>query len=115
VLDQGLKGLFRCWRRSFGIAILLFSLLGVAPAQEQPRKVVAKTAPSYPEMAKKMHLTGKVKLEAVVSARGAVTSAKLVGGNPIFETSAVEAIKKWRFEPAEKDTKAVLVVEFTDQ
>jgi TonB family protein len=95
--------------------MLLLSFLGVAAAQEQPRKVVAKTAPSYPEMAKKMHLTGKVKLEAVVSARGSVTSAKLVGGNPVFEKSAVEAIKQWRFEPADKDTKTVLVLEFTDQ
>ena len=84
-------------------------------AQELARKVIAKTAPSYPEMAKKMHLSGKVRLEVVVAAGGAVTSAKLIGGSPVFEKSAVEAVKQWRFQPADKDTRGIIVLEFTSQ
>ncbi len=77
--------------------------------------MIAKTAPSYPEMAKKMHLGGKVKLEVLVTASGSVASAKLIGGSPVFEKSAVEAVKQWRFQPAEKDTRGIIILEFNTQ
>ena len=82
-------------------------------AQEPSRKVTAKTSPTYPEMAKKMHLHGKVKMEVVVSPRGSVTSATMVGGNPVFEKSAIDAVKQWKFEAADKETKTVVVLEFS--
>jgi TonB family protein len=100
------------------VALLLgLTLVQVLSAQEQelPRKAIAKTAPSYPEMAKKMHLAGKVKLEVVVTAGGSVASAKLIGGSPVFEKSAVEAVKQWRFQPADKDTKGIIILEFANQ
>jgi TonB family protein len=108
---------FKRARKLFGVSVLLFSFLGAAPAQdqEQARKVVAKAAPFYPEMARKMHLTGKVKLEVAIAAHGSVTAARLIGGNPVFEKSAVDAVKQWRFEPADKETKAVVVLEFAEQ
>jgi TonB family protein len=104
--------------RTFHLVVLLLGVVFVQglPAQEElSRKVIAKTAPSYPEMAKKMHLAGKVKLEVVVAAGGAVTSVKLVGGSPVFEKSAVEAVKQWRFQPADKDTRGIIVLEFNTQ
>jgi TonB family protein len=94
------------------LAVLMFA--GFSLAEEPTRKVTAKTAPSYPEMAKKMHLTGKVKVEVVITASGSVKSAKLVGGSPVFETSALEAAKQWRFEAADKETTTVVLLEFTD-
>ena len=101
-------------RSRLRLAVLLGLVLVTAlQAQEIARKVVAKTAPTYPELAKKMHLNGKVKLEVVVSPGGSVTSAKLAGGNPVFEQSAIEAVKQWRFQPAEKETKGFVFVEFT--
>jgi TonB family protein len=103
--------------RALGIAILLCSLILVCStgAQESGRKVTARTAPSYPELARRMHLTGKVKLEVVVTAAGSVSSAKLVGGNPVFERSAIDAVKQWKFEAAPKETKSLVVLEFADQ
>jgi len=105
------------WVRLLCAAVLLAGsvLGGVSSAQESARKVIAKTAPGYPELAKKMHLSGKVKVEVVVNPTGAVTSAKFVGGNPVFETSAVEAVKQWKFEPATTVTKGVIVLEFTGE
>lgn len=96
------------------VALLGLILVQALPAQELARKVVAKTAPTYPELAKKMHLTGKVKVEVVVSAAGSVSSAKLVGGNPVFEQSAIEAVKQWRFQPADKETKGIVLLEFNN-
>jgi integrase len=41
--------------------------------------------------------------------------ADVVGGNPVFENNAIEAVKQWRFEAAPTETKAIVVLEFADQ
>jgi len=96
--------------------LLLLSLVfgGIALGQELNRKVIARTAPSYPELAKRMHLKGKVKVEVVITPAGSVESAKLLGGSPVFEKSAIEAVKQWRFEAAAKETKTVILLEFAE-
>lgn len=97
------------------LALFSFCFVEASAAQETSRKVVAKTAPTYPELAKRMHVTGKIKLEVVITAGGSVKSATLVGGSPVFEKNAIEAVKQWRFEPAQAETKTVVVLEFADQ
>lgn len=92
-----------------------FMAVAVSPAQESSRRVVARSAPTYPELAKKMHLSGKVKIEVEVNPAGSVTSAKMVGGNPVFETSAIQAVKQWKFETAQSATRGVITVEFAEQ
>jgi outer membrane biosynthesis protein TonB len=32
----------------------------------------------------------------------------------VFEKSAIEAVKQWRFEAAERETKAVILLEFAE-
>ena len=100
------------------LCLVVLGLIFVAvtsSAQDAARKVTARTSPSYPELAKKMHLTGRVKVEVSINPAGSVTSAKLVGGNPVFESSAIEAVKQWKFEAAASATKTVIVLEFADQ
>src|ERR1017187_833595 len=99
-----------------GLSLALFAVsFQPSAAQEASRKVITKTAPTYPELAKRVHLAGKVKLEVVITAGGSVKAARLVGGNPVFENNAIEAVKQWRFEAAPTETKAVIVLEFADQ
>jgi TonB family protein len=105
--------------RPFRRAVLSFLLLslalgGLVWGQDLKRKVLARAAPSYPELGKRMHLSGKVRLELVITPGGSVKSAKLLGGNPVFEKSAIDAAKQWRFETAEKETKAVILLEFAE-
>jgi TonB family protein len=108
----GFGQLSRC--AAFGFLLLTLASGGVAVSQEPNRKVIARTAPSYPELAKRMHLKGKVKVEVVIASEGSVKSAKVVGGSPVFEKSAIEAVKQWRFEPAGKETQAVILLEFAE-
>ena len=111
-----LSRFFQGWARPFCLAVLLcFVGTWVLLAQESARKVTTKTTPAYPELAKKMHLTGKVKVEVVVNPAGAVTSAKVVGGNPVFEASAIDAVKQWKFEPASTVTKGVVTLDFASE
>ena len=91
----------------------LSTLTSTAQAQGQPkRKVVTKIAPGYPDLAKLMHVSGVVKLEVVVRANGRVKSTKVLGGSPALIQSATDAVLKWRFEPAPKETTEVVQIAF---
>ena len=49
-----------------------------------------------------MHIHGIVRVEAVVKANGTVKSTRVLGGNPVLVDAAIEAVGKWKFEPAPK-------------
>lgn len=84
-----------------------------AQTQDHPeRKVVGKIAALYPDLAKLMHVSGVVKLEVVVRANGRVKSAKVLGGSPALIESATDAVLKWRFEAAPKETTEVVQIAF---
>ena len=59
-----------------------------------------------------MNVTGKVKIEVTISADGRVTSTKVVGGSPLLVGSALDAIKKWRFEAAPKESTEIIEFDF---
>lgn len=69
-------------------------------------------APVYPELARKIGLAGTVKLQVVVAANGSVRDTKVIGGHPILVTPAVEAVKKWKFEPASAETTGTVEIKF---
>jgi TonB family protein len=75
--------------------------------------VKTKVLPDYPDLARQMNATGKVKIEATISADGRVTSTKVVGGSPLLIGAAQDAAKKWRFEPAAKESTEVIEFDFS--
>jgi len=84
-------------------------------ADSTKRKVRVRVTPEYPALAKQMNMTGKVKIEATVAADGHVVSTRVVGGSPLLVNSAVEALKKWHFEPAAKETTEIVEFAFSGQ
>jgi TonB family protein len=76
------------------------------------RRAKSKVQPEYPELARKMNITGTVKVQIVVSPNGTVKDAKVVGGHPVLATAALEAVKKWRFEPASMESTGVVDFKF---
>lgn len=108
---------------ALGLALLLGGALAVspkAPAQEASseltkRKVKTRVLPEYPPLAKQLKVTGKVKIETTIAADGHVTNSRVVGGSPLLVPAAMDAIKKWRFEPAAKETTEVIEFEFSGQ
>jgi protein TonB len=79
------------------------------------RKVAARVAPSYPELARKMHVHGIVRIEAIVRTNGSVKSTRVLGGNPVLVDAAVDAVAKWKFEPGQGETTEVVQVTFGEQ
>lgn len=90
----------------------LFTRLSVQAQDNRERKVVAKVAPTYPEMAKGKHVGSVVKVIAVVLADGTVKSTKAVGGNPVFIESATEAVRRWKFQAASAESTEVVQLTF---
>jgi TonB family protein len=59
-----------------------------------------------------MHLHGVVKVEAVVRPNGTVKTTRVLGGNPVLVDAALEAVGKWKFEPAQAESTEVVQVTF---
>ena len=76
------------------------------------RKAIDKVAPVYPELAKRTHIRGVVKLEVVVRPNGSVKSAKVLGGSPVLIDSATDAVRKWKFEAAPEETTEIVQIIF---
>ena len=79
-------------------------------AQDEARKAKSKVTPVYPELAKKMNVSGTVKVEVTIAPNGAVKSTRVIGGHPLLVDAAVDAVKRWKYEPGPDET--IQVVEF---
>jgi len=79
---------------------------------EISRKVKSKVAPTYPELARRMAISGVVKVQVVVAPNGSVKSTKIVGGHPLLVNAAVDAVKKWRFDAASEESTGIVEFKF---
>jgi TonB family protein len=94
---------------------LAFAPLG-GHAQQAPeeitRRAKSKVQAIYPELARKMNLSGTVKVEVVVLPNGTVKGARVMGGHPVLATAALDAVKRWRFEPAAMESTGIVDFKF---
>jgi Ca-activated chloride channel homolog len=70
---------------------------------------IKKVKPAYPELAKTAKLGGTVQVQITVNESGEVTDARVIGGHPLLSGSAVEAAKRWKFNPVKLSGKPVKV------
>ena len=90
-------------------------LRGQEAQGEIVRRAKSKVQPAYPDLARKMNITGAVKVQVTVAPNGTVKEAKVVGGHPVLAGAALEAVRKWRFEPAAVETSGVVDFKFEPQ
>lgn len=72
--------------------------------QTNARKPKTKVDPKYPDAARLYQLTGRVKIEVIVSPDGSVKKSRVVGGHPLLAGAALEAVKQWKYEPGSHET-----------
>jgi protein TonB len=117
--ERGAMKHLRKWR-SPGLAVVLAGL-SVLPAgvtaqanssEEGKRKVKTKVAAVYPELAKRMNVSGKVKIEVVIAPDGHVKSTRVIGGHPLLVNPALEAVREWKFVPAAEETTQIVEFQF---
>ena len=86
---------------SLVFAIALFTPVLSTPVSAASRAIVSRVPPSYPEIAKRMKISGSVKIEVTIDADGKVSSVKTLSGNHMLSPSAEDAVKRWKFEPGD--------------
>lgn len=65
-------------------------------------KVIKRSSIVYPELARKQGISGYVLLNVLIDENGRVEDATIIEAKPkdIFDLSATNSIRKWKFEPA---------------
>ena len=106
------------WRRLIVILLLLLtasagSAFGQDPdTSRQARELLHKTAPIYPDLAKRLQISGIVKLRATIAPNGSVRSVDPLGGNPVLLKAAIEAVGNWKYAPAPNETRELIELRF---
>ena len=111
-------------------ALILFALyifclssagVGQAPATPQQTELPRVTPddakqhlltfvqPDYPPLAKATQLQGIVRVEVAIDDAGTVKVVKVISGHPLLVTTALEAIKRWKYKPFQVNGKPAAV------
>jgi TonB family protein len=99
--------------RKFALAVAAFTCLVFAmPGRAEERRIEKRVPPVYPEIAKRMRITGVVHVEATVAPDGNVTAAKATTGNKMLGPAAEEAVKHWKFAPADGQSTVGIDINF---
>jgi len=62
-------------------------------------KAIIRTSPEYPAIAKQAHVSGVVTIDAVLDEQGNVQEMRIVSGPPLLYQAALDALRKWKYEP----------------
>jgi len=95
-----------------GVLAGSFAIAQQANVEESKRKVKTRANPTYPELAKRLGIGGKVRIEVVIGTDGKVKNSRAVGGHPLLVQAATDCLREWRFEPAPEETTQVIEFEF---
>ena len=86
----------------------------VAPAAPLPvggdvkaARLISSVPPQYPSMARSQRVGGDVKIDALVDISGQVAGMKIISGPVLLQQPAMDALRRWKYEPAQLNGKAV--------
>ena len=82
--------------------------------QSSSRKCKSNPPPEYPELARKMNISGTARVLLTIAPDGNVGTVKELGGNPVLVAALVKAVKKWKYEPAEHASEVEVKFNFVE-
>jgi TonB family protein len=94
------------------LSVVVIVIFAAAPLLAQNRAAIHKVPPTYPPLARQMRITGTVIVTATVDPAGKVLKAESTSGNKLLAGSAIEAVKQWKFEPANVTNTFPVSIEF---
>ncbi|UNK48247.1 TonB family protein [Lysobacter sp. S4-A87] len=88
-----------------------------ASADASDLRPLSMPPPRYPPEALRAGTSGEVQVEFTVGTDGSVTAARVVRSNParIFDREAVNAVRKWRFQPVDSPVTTRRTIGFNPQ
>jgi protein TonB len=75
----------------------------------QAGKVLSQPGPAYPAVARAAGIQGLVRLEAVITKDGTVRDLKVLSGNQVLAEAALDAVRRWRYQPTKLDGEPIEV------
>jgi protein TonB len=72
-------------------------------------KAIVQVRPEYPALARQTRVQGDVKIDAILDEQGNVINFKVVSGHPLLYQAAVDALKKWKYEPTYLNDRPIAV------
>jgi TonB family protein len=94
-------------------ALALVVSFAIPARAAEERAVRFRVAPAYPEIAKRMRISGVVHLEVTIDPDGKVTGIKQISGNNMLSIAAEDAVRKWRFASAPASSTEEVALSFT--
>lgn len=82
------------------------------PARAEDRQCVKKVAPVYPEMARRLHIAGSIRVTATVDSTGAVVKAESNSPNKLLVQAAIDAVKHWKFATGDGTETVIVLINF---
>lgn len=73
----------------------------------KPAHMLSSVAPVYPMLAKSQHIEGDVRIDALIDPTGRVSTMKVVSGPTLLHQAAMDALRKWKYQPAMLDGEPV--------
>ncbi|HZV60662.1 MAG TPA: energy transducer TonB [Candidatus Eremiobacteraceae bacterium] len=109
--------LSRCIRSMVAAAVVLAAVATTVRAQQSlpddsRRKIKSRVSPVYPELARKLNVAGRVKIEIIVAPDGHVRSTRPIGGHPILVQACTEAVKEWKFVASPEESTQIVEFDF---
>ncbi len=68
-------------------------------------RLIKSVPPIYPPTARAEHIYGAVKIDALIDVNGNVSTLKILSGPGLLHQAALDAVKQWKYEPAQLDGK----------
>jgi protein TonB len=65
----------------------------------QASKLILRVDPVYPDLARRVRVSGVVVLAAIIDEEGNVSDLRVLSGHPLLTRAAVEAVSRWRYSP----------------
>ena len=97
---------------TLGAAVSVVSPLAAQQSSEANRKILNRVTPIYPDLARRMQISGTVKIEATVGPNGKVKSTKVIGGSPVLTKAALDAIEAWKWSSTPSESKQLIELTF---
>lgn len=101
-------------RLSYLLLLPLALSASSALAADAKRPILNRVAPVYPEIAKRMHVSGTVTLLVTIGTDGKVAGTKVESGHTLLVSAAETAVRQWRFAPSSESSESTIAIDFTD-
>jgi protein TonB len=63
------------------------------------QRIRKKVAPVYPVLARENNIEGTVRLHLIINTEGTVKQLEVMSGHPLLVGAALDAVRKWEYEP----------------